>query len=201
MDWNKLTDDDSDDSSSAGTSQQKKSLVANVYSTDGDDKYKDLSDWEEFNPLAWELTRSSNGADHPAAGLVRDTLKRVTESGDHEEWYTQLQVALGHFIGEKLQHEELPDGSEPEGAVPLMELFDFTDRHIAEYLAANGEVAENLFGRILESQAGQEYLRDNFDPEDIWGEDQEEEETEEQQEEETQEQEEEEEPEAEADDD
>lgn len=178
MDWNNLTSSGSDDSPDNGTSQQKKSLVANVYSTDTDENYKDLSDWEEFSPLAWQLTRSSNGASHPAAGLVRDTLKRVTESGDHEEWYTQLQVALGHFIGEKLQVEELPDGSEPQGAVPLMELFDFTDRHIAEYLAENGEVADDLFERILQSEAGQQYLRENFNPDDIWGEEESEEEPE-----------------------
>lgn len=129
---------ESQDDSDAG---QSKSLIANVYSSDGTsdpDSYKNLDDWavsEEDISLAYEVTA--------AGGLVRRNIKRLTQSGSHEEWYTQLQVALAHRIAQ-LTESELPNGQEVEGAVPVMEQVSITGEDIMGFLREHPEEISGL---------------------------------------------------------
>lgn len=118
--------------------QQSKSLVANVYSTDKDDNYKNLSDWEWYDELAYKVT--ANG------GTVRNSLKRLAPSGSHEEWYCKFQTNLAHYIGDIIGTlPELPEDEEPKGATPLMEFLGFDSGDIIEYLGENPEMAQEVF--------------------------------------------------------
>lgn len=129
-----------DDDQSDGP-EQSKSLIANVYSSDGSqdpDPYKILDDWavsEEDIRLAYEVTA--------AGGLVRRNIKRLTPSGSHEEWYTELQVAIAHRVAE-LTGADLPDGREVEGAVPVMEQVSIGGEEIMDYFREHPEEIENL---------------------------------------------------------
>lgn len=143
--------DDEEDMSDA---DQAKSLIANVYSTDADDNYKDLSDWEDFDPLAYQLTKQD--------GLLRSTLKDITASGSHEEWYCQLQVKLGHYIGDIVERE-MPDGSEPEGAVPLLDFLAIDATDILEYMEDDEEIRTQVMQVVARSDEGQELFREEMD--------------------------------------
>jgi hypothetical protein len=145
-----------DDGQDMSDADQKKSLIANVYSTDADDNYKDLSDWEDFDEMAYHLTKQD--------GLLRSTLKDITPSGSHEEWYCQLQVKLGHYIGDIVERE-MPDGSEPEGAVPLLDFLAIDAGDILEYLETDEEVRETVVQAIAQTEMGQEAVREHLDEE------------------------------------
>jgi len=127
---------------------QAKSLVANVYSTDGDDKYKDVSGWEWFDSLAWEVTKEN--------GTVRTSLKKLAPSGNHEEWYTRFQIYLAHYIGGVIGNlPELPDGEEPKGAVPLMDFLGFDEQDVAQYVVASEFELSDLNDAIKQARAEQ----------------------------------------------
>lgn len=127
-------------------SQQSKSLIGNVYSNRGvqdPDSYKELDDWDVSDDdiaLAYDVTAGSGSN----SSLVRDALKRLSSSGSHEEWYTEMQVALAHRIAGLLGREELPDGRETRGAVPVMEQVSIKGEDIMDYLQAHPEFIAEL---------------------------------------------------------
>ena len=141
MDMDNLRNGRSNDNEQSSGPEQHKSLIANVYSSRGaedPDPYKQLTDWEvsdEDIQLAYDVT--SGG------GLVRRNIKRLTASGSHEEWYTQLQVALAHRVAQ-LTDTQLPDGREVRGAVPVMEQVSITGDDIMDYLRAHPDEIDNL---------------------------------------------------------
>lgn len=121
--------------------EQRKSLISNVYSNNGmsdPDPYKKLGNWgvdQQDIKLAYDVTAGG--------GLVRRNLKRITPSGSHEEWYTEFQVALAHRIAQ-LTGEEMPDGRDVRGAVPVMEHLSIDASDIMEYLRANPQMVNQL---------------------------------------------------------
>lgn len=140
MDMNSLRSGDRTEQQT-NEDEQKKSLIANVYSNVGvkdPDPYKELDDWAVSSDdiqLAHNVT--SGG------GLVRRNLKKLTASGSHEEWYTELQVALAHRIAQ-LTGQELPDGREVRGAVPVMEQVSISGDDIMDYLREHPEIIGEL---------------------------------------------------------
>lgn len=136
-----------DDSGTVSTDEagQSKSLIANVYSSDGTDdpdSYKELDDWdvsEEDIALAHDVTAGSG-----ASSLVRDALKKASASGSHEEWYTVMQIALAHRVAQRYGRDQLPDGREVRGAVPLMEHVSIEGSDIMDYLRAHPEYIGEL---------------------------------------------------------
>lgn len=134
---------DSDDSTDAS---QSKSLIANTYSNDGEsdpDSYKNIGDWGIDNDqihLAYRVTKGSGtGTD----GLMRDAAATLSSSGSHEEWYSQLQVKLAHYIGD-IMEVTLPTDVEPKGPVPLFEFLDFDGGDLMEFLRENPQYIEQL---------------------------------------------------------
>lgn len=152
MDMEELRSGPSTEQSDSSEGEQSKSLIANVYSNTGErdpDPYRNLTDWastEEDIRLAYQVTA--------AGGLVRRNLKRLTQSGSHEEWYTGLQVALAHRIAQ-LTDSELPDGREVEGAVPIMEHVSISGDDIMDYLREHPEVVSELDSEELAELSGE----------------------------------------------
>lgn len=169
-----------DDEQDVSDVEQKKSLISNVYSTDADDNYKDLSDWEDFDEMAYLVTKQN--------GLLRDVLKDITPSGTHEEWYCQFQVKLAHYIGD-IVGRDLPQNTEAEGPVPLLDFLAIDANDILTYMESDEEIAEEVIQTVAQTEMGQEAVRNEL------GLDEEEDEEEEETEQEAEE------PEAEADDD
>lgn len=133
---------DSTDQTDSDENTQRKTLVANMYSNRGildGDSYKELDDWgldEDDISLSYNVTKAN--------GLVRNTLKSLAPSGNHEEWYAELQVGLAHRIAQLKGRDELPDGREVEGAVPIMEQVSITGGDIMDYLREHPECIEDL---------------------------------------------------------
>lgn len=121
--------------------EQRKSLISNVYSNNGmsdPDPYKKLGNWgvdEADISLAYQVTAGG--------GLVRRNLKRITPSGSHEEWYTEFQVALSHRIAQ-LTGQDMPDGREVQGAVPVLDHLSIDASDVMEYLRANPQMINQL---------------------------------------------------------
>ena len=134
---------------------QSKTLIANVYSNRGasdPEAYKELDDWEDVTDedlaIAYDVTSDN--------GYVRDNIKKITSSGDHREWYTQLQVALAHYISGPGRLEEETFGNEvtveSEGAEPLLDLLAFEADHIVNYLLnGRADMAEEVYKRLDEA--------------------------------------------------
>jgi len=141
-------DDLRNDGSSTDTEQdvsQSKSLLYHVYSNRGiqdSDPYKELDDWECSDDeirLAYQL-----GAGSAADPIVRDKLATLTESGDREEWFTDLTVAMGHRIAQLIGRDTLHDGRDVKGAVPVMEQFSIQGGDIMDYLREHPEFITQL---------------------------------------------------------
>lgn len=131
--------------------EQRKSLVANTYSTSSDSNYKDITGWgmsEEEIQLAHQLSAPRQGS-----AAVQDALDGLYPGG-HEEFYSRLQVALGHVFGRSRQIREFQEQEvEPQGSVPVLELLAIDGEDISEYLSESDdvEVTAEQVAAILDS--------------------------------------------------
>lgn len=141
LDMNELGSPSTDESDS-GAANQSKTLVANMYSSRGiqdPDSYKELDDWsmsDDDISLSYQVTK--------AGGLVRNALKSLSASGNHEEWYADMQIALAHRIAELKGQDELPDGRDVEGAVPVMEQVSIGADEVMDFLREHPEEISDL---------------------------------------------------------
>lgn len=142
----------------SGEAGQSKSLVANTYSsygTDDPDPDKKIDNWglsEDEVRLAWLVTKGSNNSG--TEGFVRDAAATLASSSSHEEWYSQLQINLAHYIGD-IMGVSLPNGEEPEGPVPMMEQLDLDGSDLMEFFRENPEEIEHLDSEELRDLADQ----------------------------------------------
>ena len=139
-----LASGDSSNDSEQDVSQSK-SLVYHVYSNRGiqdPDPYKELDDWGcdgDDIELAYQLAAGS-----AADPIVRDKLSTLTQSGDRDEWFTDLTVAMGHRIAQLIGRDTLHDGRDVEGAVPIMEQFSLNGGDLMDYLREHPEFISDL---------------------------------------------------------
>ena len=153
-------DDSTDDGGDNGESKQSKTLVANCYSTENDDNYKDVSDWTHFDPVAYDAL-SQGGS---LRGWLKNSLVDATEFTNYEEYISQIMVGLAHATG---AHEFEQYGREASGTMnELLDVLmingdDIVQYHFAEkdtMPASGGLDAENLV-TVVEEDDG---LREEF---------------------------------------
>lgn len=136
-----IEEEQDEQTTSSSGEKQHKSLIANTYSTKTLTDRKDISDWR-LNEQQVRLAFGCTSPRHGSGGLKKflDGLR----AGGHEEWYSELQVALAHMVVESpyatiTEFEELD--IEPRGAVPVLELLSISAGDIAAYLQS--EMEEN----------------------------------------------------------
>lgn len=140
-----ISDDSSNDDSEQSTRDQSKSLIANTYSNRGrgPNGYKSLDDWglsDEEIEIAFGVTSTQNGS-----GSVRNFVKGLVPSKDHEEFYSKLQLAIAHSISTGYKVNELEASSiDSRGSVPLMEMFHISAGDMVQYMKDNPQVAADL---------------------------------------------------------
>lgn len=127
---------------------QSKTLVFHSYSNRGlgdESPYKKLDDWEELSDEQLAIAYSVSKPN----GIVRETLDNTLPGYvDREEWYNHFQITLAHFLADRLGRDSFSAGDaqiETEGALPLMELFEFRTDDILEYLQNDPEKATEVF--------------------------------------------------------
>lgn len=148
--------------------EQRKSLVANTYSTSSDNNYKDITSWsmeEEEVRLGYELCAPQGGN-----ASVQNALDNLY-AGGHEEFYSRLQIALGHVFARSGVVPEFDQRDiESQGSVPVLDLLHIEGSDIVEYVSEsdveltadniasildqNPDVAEELFSVMQEADYG-----------------------------------------------
>lgn len=155
---NLVEEDEDEDNGIANNDGRSKSRIAFTISGkyDSSDSYDDYTDWsqsEEDMKLAYLVTKGKNNTG--TEGMVRDSAEKIADSGNHNEWYSELQVKLAHFFGDFIG-VDLPDGREPKGAAPLLEYLDIRGEHIVDYFKENPEVRENFKEALKEANKNDE---------------------------------------------
>lgn len=148
--------DDQRSSNETGLHEQKKTLIAHSYSTTYDDKYSDLDDWglsQEQVRMLHKMYSTSTGS-----GALKGIVSALTESGDHEEFYNELQLAIAHAVyplGQLDDFKEMAEFEEydiePQGSIPVMEFFQLDSDDIIQYLDSRedeGEMAEEVYEQL-----------------------------------------------------
>lgn len=148
MAFDKYIDSDEENSDSeqsdVTTTTQKQSLIAKTFSTKTESDRKDISDWtldDELVQLAYSLTSPSA----PGSPGVRDSIRKILPHNDHMEWYSVLQIALGHAFaaGDHFTVEELQGDSRPDyGMVPVLSLTAVEASDIIDYITFDSDVIE-----------------------------------------------------------